>query len=67
MKKQLSIILLQIFIFSSLSFAQVNKPIDVMSFNIRYDNPEDGKQHWIIAEFYNSFVVIYKNKLIITV
>lgn len=34
------------FIFSSLSFAQTNKPIDIMSFNIRYDNPEDGKQNW---------------------
>jgi len=34
------------FIFSSLSFAQANKPIDAMSFNIRYDNPKDGKQNW---------------------
>jgi len=26
--------------------AQKNEPINTMSFNIRYDNPEDGKQNW---------------------
>ncbi len=46
MKKKTSIVLLQILFFSTLLFAQKDKPIDAMSFNIRYDNPEDGKQNW---------------------
>lgn len=46
MKKQVSILLIQMFLLSSFSFAQKNKAIDAMSFNIRYDNPEDGKQNW---------------------
>ncbi len=46
MKKKTAIILLQILFFSTLLFAQKDKPIDAMSFNIRYDNPEDGKQNW---------------------
>lgn len=35
-----------IVLFSPLSYAQKSKPINTMSFNIRYDNPEDGKQNW---------------------
>ncbi|RRQ49151.1 endonuclease [Maribacter algicola] len=31
---------------SSTSFAQSKKVINAMSFNIRYDNPEDGPQNW---------------------
>jgi endonuclease/exonuclease/phosphatase family metal-dependent hydrolase len=46
MKKKIAIVLLQILFFSTLLFAQKDKPIDAMSFNIRYDNPEDGKQNW---------------------
>ncbi|WP_206073546.1 endonuclease/exonuclease/phosphatase family protein [Maribacter sp. 4G9] len=30
----------------STSFAQKKKVINAMSFNIRYDNPEDGPQNW---------------------
>jgi endonuclease/exonuclease/phosphatase family metal-dependent hydrolase len=40
------LIILPILFFSSYSFAQKNTPINAMSFNIRYDNPEDGKQNW---------------------
>lgn len=46
MQKRASIVLLQMLLFSSLTFAQKNEPIDAMSFNIRYDNPNDGKQNW---------------------
>lgn len=46
MKKKVLIALLQVFLFSSLCVAQNNKAINTMSFNIRYDNPEDGKQNW---------------------
>ncbi|MGI9549594.1 MAG: endonuclease/exonuclease/phosphatase family protein [Aurantibacter sp.] len=46
MQKHASIVLVQILLFASFSFAQKNEPIDAMSFNIRYDNPEDGKQNW---------------------
>lgn len=46
MKKKIAIVLVQMLIFSSFSFAQKNTPINTMSFNIRYDNPEDGKQNW---------------------
>ena len=33
-------------LFSTVSCAQKSEPINVMSFNIRYDNPKDGKQNW---------------------
>ncbi|RKN82504.1 endonuclease/exonuclease/phosphatase family protein [Ulvibacterium marinum] len=46
MKKKIAIVLVQVLIFSSFSLAQKNTPINTMSFNIRYDNPEDGKQNW---------------------
>ena len=46
MKKKVSILFIQMLLLSSFSFAQKNKAIDAMSFNIRYDNPEDGKQNW---------------------
>lgn len=46
MKRQISIAILLVFIFSSLSCAQVDKHINTMTFNIRYDNPADGKQNW---------------------
>ena len=46
MKKYLFIPLLLILIFSSLSCTQKSAPINTMSFNIRYDNPEDGIQNW---------------------
>lgn len=46
MKKKIATVLVQVLIFSSFSFAQKNTPINTMSFNIRYDNPEDGKQNW---------------------
>ena len=46
MKKHLFIPLLIILIFSSLSCTQKSASINTMSFNIRYDNPEDGVQNW---------------------
>ena len=46
MKTLLSILLVHILLFSLLSCSQKSKPINTMSFNIRYDNPEDGKQNW---------------------
>ena len=46
MKKYLFIPLLIILIFSSLSCTQKSASINTMSFNIRYDNPEDGIQNW---------------------
>ncbi len=46
MKKNLPTILVTILLFSLLSQAQKSKPINTMSFNIRYDNPNDGKQNW---------------------
>lgn len=46
MKRKIAIVLVQVLIFSSFSLAQKNTPINTMSFNIRYDNPEDGKQNW---------------------
>ena len=46
MKNLLSIILVQILFFSLPSWAQNSNALNTMSFNIRYDNPEDGKQNW---------------------
>ena len=46
MKKQIAFLFLQLLFLSSFTFAQKVKKMDVMSFNIRYDNPEDGKQNW---------------------
>jgi endonuclease/exonuclease/phosphatase family metal-dependent hydrolase len=46
MKKQIAFLFFQLLFLSSFTFAQKDKKIDVMSFNIRYDNPEDGKQNW---------------------
>lgn len=46
MKIKVSIVLFQMLLFSSLSFAQKKEAINAMSFNIRYDNPDDGKQNW---------------------
>ncbi len=46
MKTRVLLALLPILVFSSLSSAQKNGPINTMSFNIRYDNPEDGPQNW---------------------
>lgn len=46
MNKYLSIVLVQIMILSSFSCTQKSEPINSMSFNIRYDNPEDGIQNW---------------------
>ena len=46
MKNQLPLAFLYMLLFVSFSFAQKNEAIDAMSFNIRYDNPEDGKQNW---------------------
>lgn len=46
MNKYLSIVLLQLLIFSSFSCDQKRDPINSMSFNIRYDNPKDGIQNW---------------------
>ena len=46
MQKQVSLVLLLMFLFVSFSFAQDMVPINTMSFNIRYDNPKDGKQNW---------------------
>ena len=45
MKKYL-ILLILCSILSSFSYAQKSKQINAMSFNIRYDNPEDGAQNW---------------------
>jgi endonuclease/exonuclease/phosphatase family metal-dependent hydrolase len=45
MKKHV-LIAVQMLMFISFSFAQKVEVINVMSFNIRYDNPEDGKQNW---------------------
>lgn len=46
MKKPLVFALLLLFSLSLVSCAQEVMRMDVMSFNIRYDNPEDGKQNW---------------------
>ena len=46
MKNQIAFLFLQLLFLSSFTFAQKAKKMDVMSFNIRYDNPEDGKQNW---------------------
>ena len=45
MKKHF-ILLVQCLILSSFSYAQKTNWINVMSFNIRYDEPEDGPQNW---------------------
>jgi len=45
MKNKVSVVLLQILLFSPFCFAQNDELIDAMSFNIRYDNSEDGKQN----------------------
>jgi endonuclease/exonuclease/phosphatase family metal-dependent hydrolase len=39
--------LLIIFIFIGCSTNNIESPLRVMSFNIRYDNPEDGENAWI--------------------
>jgi endonuclease/exonuclease/phosphatase family metal-dependent hydrolase len=44
--KKYFILLIQCLILSSFSYSQKSKPINAMSFNIRYDNPEDGAQNW---------------------
>ncbi|WP_242093111.1 endonuclease/exonuclease/phosphatase family protein [Aestuariivivens sediminicola] len=46
MKKQLLTLILALFLSSPLLFAQTTSDLRIMSFNIRYDNPEDGKQNW---------------------
>jgi len=46
MKKHILISLFTLLVTSPIVLAQVNNSINVMSFNIRYDNPEDGKQNW---------------------
>ncbi|MEM9143104.1 MAG: endonuclease/exonuclease/phosphatase family protein [Bacteroidota bacterium] len=46
MRKRYIVALLPILLFPFLSYAQDGKTLNVMSFNIRYDNPEDGKQNW---------------------
>ena len=45
MKKYI-LTVLQMLILTSFAFGQKNEPINAMSFNIRYDNPEDGPQNW---------------------
>lgn len=40
------IILIQLLIFTIPAFSQKSERINVMSFNIRYDNPADGDQNW---------------------
>lgn len=45
MKKYI-LLLIQCLILSSFSCAQKSERINAMSFNIRYDNPEDGAQNW---------------------
>jgi len=45
MKKYL-ILLIPCLALSTVSYAQKGAPINAMSFNIRYDNPEDGAQNW---------------------
>lgn len=45
MKKHF-IILLQLILISAPAFSQKSARINVMSFNIRYDNPADGDQNW---------------------
>ena len=46
MKKPLIFTVLLLFSLSFVSIAQEEVRVNVMSFNIRYDNPEDGKQNW---------------------
>lgn len=47
MKKCITILFLLILVFSSVSCSdKTSNPINAMSFNIRYDNPEDGPQNW---------------------
>ncbi len=45
MKKYLLILAIGI-LFVPMTFAKKKEAINVMSFNIRYDNPKDGKQNW---------------------
>lgn len=45
MKKYI-IFLLQLSIITTSAFSQKSERINVMSFNIRYDNPADGDQNW---------------------
>ena len=45
MKKYFTI-LLQLIIIAAPAFSQKSARINVMSFNIRYDNPADGDQNW---------------------
>ena len=44
--KKYFIILLQLIIIAAPAFSQKSARINVMSFNIRYDNPSDGDQNW---------------------
>ena len=44
--KKYFIILLQFIIIAAPAFSQKSARINVMSFNIRYDNPSDGDQNW---------------------
>ncbi len=44
--KKYVLTVLQMLILTSFAFGQKNEPINAMSFNIRYDNPEDGPQNW---------------------
>ncbi len=44
--KKYFIILLQLSIVTTSAFSQKSERINVMSFNIRYDNPADGDQNW---------------------
>lgn len=44
--KKYFIILLQLIIIAAPAFSQKSARINVMSFNIRYDNPADGDQNW---------------------
>lgn len=43
-KRKTAFCLMLLFVISGM--AQKNQSIKAMSFNIRYDNPEDGKQNW---------------------
>ncbi len=45
MKKYLLILAIGI-LFVPMTFAKKKEAINTMSFNIRYDNPKDGKQNW---------------------
>lgn len=46
MKKKLLILFVKLLLFCPLAYGQKSEPVNALSFNIRYDNPNDGLQNW---------------------